>query len=51
MCGIVMVCSGLETWRDGGSVFSETVSEDGGMFSASARASGGFWVSVRGREA
>lgn len=42
MCGIVIVDSGLDTWRDGGSLSFDSVSEDGGMFSASAWASGGF---------
>lgn len=39
---MVIVGSGLETWRDGGSVSFERVSEDGGMFSALALTSGGF---------
>ena len=42
MWGIVIVGSGLETWRDGGSVSFDGLSDEGGMFSALATASGGF---------
>ena len=48
MCGIVILSSGLKTWRDGGSVSFEWVSEVGGIFSALAMASRGFWLSVSG---
>lgn len=51
MCSIVMVGSGLETWRDGASVSFGRVSDEGGMFSALAMVSGGFWMSIDGREA
>ena len=34
--------SGLETWRDGGSVSFEGLSDEGGMFSALATISIGF---------
>ena len=55
MCGIVIVVSDFGAWRDGGSVFFEGVSEDGGMFSALAlalaSASGGLGLSLGGREA
>lgn len=39
---MVIVGSGLETWRDGGSVSFKRVSDDGGIFSALATESGGF---------
>lgn len=42
VCGTVMVGSRLGTCRDGGSVSFEFVAVEGGMFSALARASGGF---------
>ena len=42
MWGIVIVSSGFETWRDGGSASLERVSDAGGMFSALALALGGF---------
>ncbi len=51
MCGIVIVGSGFETWREGGNVSFERVSEEGGIFSAFVTASEGFWESVGGREA
>ena len=41
VCGIVIVGSGLETCRDGGRVFFEGISEEGGMFSVLAMASEG----------
>lgn len=50
MCGIVMVGSGLEICRDGASVSFGTTSDEGGMFSALAMISGGFGVSIDGRE-
>ncbi len=51
MCGIVIVGSGLEAWRQGGSGSFERVSEEGGIFSAFATASEGLWESVGGRGA
>ena len=45
------VVSDFGTWRDGGSVSFERVSEEGGMFSELALASGGFGVSISDREA
>lgn len=42
VCGTVMVGSRIGTCRDGGSVSFEVVAVEGGMFSALARASGGF---------
>lgn len=50
MCGIVIVGSGLETWRDGSSVAFETASEEGGIFSAFDIVSVAFWGSVTGLE-
>lgn len=51
MWGIVIVGSGLETWRDGGRMSFERVSNEGGMFSALVTVSGSFWVLVSDREA
>lgn len=48
MCGIVIVGSGLDTWRDEGSLPFEAVSREGGMFSAFDIASVAFWGSVTG---
>ena len=42
VCGIAMVGSELGICRDRGSVSFESVSDEGGMFSALATASGGF---------
>ena len=50
MCGIVIVGSGLETWRDGSSVTFEAASEEGGIFSAFDIASVAFWVFMTGLE-
>lgn len=50
-CGTVIVGSELETWRDRGNVSFVRVSDEGGMFSALAMASGGFWAVGRDREA
>ena len=51
MCGILVVGSELETWRDGGSVSFERISDVGGMFSALAMASRELLMLVVGREA